>query len=51
MKSDETHSILRDVVTFTLPLAPLSNVAVWFVKNDLKKMFAYRHQKTKEAMA
>ncbi|OYY32042.1 MAG: hypothetical protein B7Y52_02770 [Sulfurovum sp. 28-43-6] len=51
IKSDETHSILRDVVTFALPLAPLSNVAVWFVKRELKKMFAYRHQKTKEAMA
>lgn len=45
-----THSILRDVVTFTLPFEPLSSVAVWFVKRDMKQMFAYRHQKTKEAL-
>lgn len=48
---DESHSILRDKVTFSLPLEPLSNVALWFVKRDLQKMFAYRHQKTKEAVA
>ena len=29
---DATHSILRDVVTFSLPFEPLSAVAVWFVK-------------------
>jgi len=51
MKSDETHSILRDEVTFSLPFWPLSALAVWFLKRELKKMFAYRHQKTKEAMA
>lgn len=45
-----THSILRDEVTFSLPLDPLSRVAVWFVKRDMQKMFAYRHQKTKEAI-
>jgi len=50
MKSDETHSILRDVVTFSLPFWPLSALAVWFIKRDMKKMFAFRHQKTKEAM-
>jgi len=46
-----SHSILRDVVTFSLPFEPLSSIAVWFVKRDMKKMFAYRHQKTKEAIA
>ena len=45
------HSILRDKVTFSLPLEPLSAVAVWFVNNDMQKMFAYWHQKTKEAIA
>ena len=45
-----THSILRDVVSFTLPLEPLSSVAVWFVKRDMKQMFTYRHKKTKEAL-
>jgi ligand-binding SRPBCC domain-containing protein len=47
---DETQSILRDEVTFSLPFEPLSSVAVWFVKKDMQKMFAYRHQKTKEAI-
>lgn len=47
---DETQSILRDEVTFSLPFEPLSIVAVWFVKKDMQKMFAYRHQKTKEAI-
>ena len=47
---DETQTILRDEVTFSLPFEPLSIVAVWFVKKDMQKMFAYRHQKTKEAI-
>lgn len=42
-----TRSILRDVVTFSLPLEPFSAIAVWFVKNDMEKMFAYRHAQTK----
>ncbi|MGB5506874.1 MAG: SRPBCC family protein [Sulfurovum sp.] len=46
-----THSILRDVVTFSLPFEPLSSLAVWFVKRDMQKMFDYRHKKTKEAIA
>lgn len=41
------HSILRDVVTFSLPFEPLSSPVVWFVKGDMKKMFNYRHMKTK----
>ena len=41
------HSILRDEVIFSLPFEPLSTIAVWFVKRDMKKMFAYRHAQTK----
>lgn len=51
IKVDETHSILRDKITFSLPFWPLSFIAVWFVKRDMQKMFAYRHQKTQEAIA
>jgi ligand-binding SRPBCC domain-containing protein len=51
IKLDETQSILRDVVTFSLPFWPLSALAVWLVKQQMQTMFAYRHQKTKEAMA
>lgn len=43
---DDTQSILRDKVVFSLPWEPLSTIAVWFVKEDMKKMFAYRHEKT-----
>ena len=45
-----TRSILRDVVTFSLAFEPFSAIAVWFVKKDMEKMFAYRHEKTKEAI-
>jgi ligand-binding SRPBCC domain-containing protein len=41
------NSILRDEVTFSLPFEPLSAIAVWFVKRDMQKMFAYRHAQTK----
>lgn len=51
INQDDTHTLLRDVVTFSLPFWPLSSVAVWFVKREMQKMFAYRQQKTKEAMA
>ena len=45
-----TRSILRDEVHLSLPFAPLSNIALWFVKRDMQKMFEYRHQQTKEAL-
>lgn len=44
---NDKESILRDEVTFSLPFEPLSTVAVWFVKQDMQKMFAYRHAQTK----
>ena len=48
---DETHSILRDEITFTLPFEPFSSFALWFIKRDMKKMFSYRHKKTQEIIA
>ncbi|MEA2047268.1 MAG: hypothetical protein U9O64_02330 [Campylobacterota bacterium] len=44
---DEKHSILRDKITFSLPLWPLSMIAVPLVKRDMKKMFKFRHAQTK----
>lgn len=44
---DETHSILRDKIIFSLPFWPLSMPAVSFVQRDMKKMFAFRHAQTK----
>jgi len=44
---DESHSILRDKITFSLPFWPLSLLALPFVKHDMDKMFSYRHAQTK----
>lgn len=45
---DDSHSVLRDEVTFSLPFEPLTAPIAWLIKRDMKKMFAYRHQKTQE---
>lgn len=45
---DQEHTLLKDQITFELPLAALSNPIAWFIKHDMKKMFIYRHQKTLE---
>ncbi|MEY3002666.1 MAG: hypothetical protein RLZZ428_1041 [Pseudomonadota bacterium] len=46
IKINSKYTLLRDVVTFKLPLEPLSNMIVWFVKRDMKQMFQYRHAQT-----
>lgn len=43
----KTKSVMKDEVIFSLPLYPLSLIAVPFIKKDMKKMFEYRHQQTK----
>jgi len=45
---DDQRSILKDTVTFSLPFGWLSLPVVWFIKRDMKHMFAYRHQQTIE---
>jgi ligand-binding SRPBCC domain-containing protein len=47
---NDTETKLEDIITFELPLYPLSWVALPFVKRDMKKMFAYRHEKSKEIL-
>ena len=42
---------LRDRITFSLPLWPLSLPLVWFIKRDIRKMFAYRHRQTASLLA
>jgi len=44
---DETKSLLSDELEFTLPLYPLGLIALPFVKQDIRKMFEYRHKRTK----
>lgn len=50
VKLSDKSTTLRDRVTFTLPLWPLSLVALPIAKAQLGAMFAYRHQKTKEIL-
>jgi len=40
-------SLLHDELAFSLPLYPLSLIALPFIKRDIRKMFAYRHLQTK----
>ena len=51
LKMDETHTLLKDKVTFSLSFRIFSRPIAWFIKKDMQKMFAYRHKKTLEAIA
>ncbi len=51
LKIDETHTLLKDRVTFSLSFWIFSRPIAWFIKKDMQKMFAYRHKKTLEAIA
>ncbi len=44
---NDQQSILRDQISYTLPLAPLSEwVAGWAVRDMLDRMFHFRHERT-----
>ena len=49
-KIDENRTRMKDRVEFALPLAPLSNIALSFVKKDLSQMFDFRHKATQQAL-
>ncbi len=51
LKIDETHTLLKDRVTFSLSFWIFNRPIAWFIKKDMQKMFAYRHKKTLEAIA
>lgn len=42
---------MDDAVLFRLPLAPLGNVALPFVKHELRRIFRYRHEAIGRALA
>lgn len=44
---DDSQSLLCDELEFSLPFYPFSLIALPFIKEDIRKMFAYRHLKTK----
>lgn len=48
---NDSQSLLRDEVTFSLPFEPLTTPISWLIKRDMKKMFAYRHKKTQEIIS
>ncbi len=50
LKIDETHTLLKDRVTFSLSFWIFNRPMAWFIKRDMQKMFAYRHKKTLEAI-
>lgn len=43
-------SELKDVITFKMPFGIFGKLFEWFVRNDLQKMFDYRHKITKEIL-
>jgi ligand-binding SRPBCC domain-containing protein len=43
---DDTHTLLKDRVRFSLSFGFLNRPIAWFIKRDMKKMFAYRHAQT-----
>jgi len=45
---NEKETMLKDIITFELPLAPLSNPVAWFIKYDMQKIFIHRHKATLE---
>lgn len=45
---DQHNTMLKDIITFELPLAPLSNPIMWFIKHDMQQMFIHRHKATLE---
>ena len=41
---------LKDVVEYELPFGKIGNLFDFFIQNELKKMFDYRHKITKEIL-
>lgn len=50
LKIDETHTLLKDRVSFSLSFWIFNRPIAWFIKKDMKKMFMFRHTKTAEAI-
>ena len=47
----ERGVLVNDQVEYSLPLAPLSDLALPLVRRDLEEIFRYRKQRTAEALA
>lgn len=46
----DDHSELKDIVNFKLPFGFIGNLAKPLIIKDIKSMFEYRHQRTKELL-
>ena len=49
-KIGENETRMIDRIEFALPVEPLSNIVLPFVKKDLSRMFHYRHEATSGAL-
>ena len=47
---DQNRTLLCDELEFSLPFYPFSLIALPFIKWDIRKMFEYRHLKTKNLL-
>lgn len=47
---DDHNTLFKDVITLSLPLYPLSLIALPLIKRDMNRMFDYRHQQTKRLL-
>lgn len=43
---DESHTMMNETISLSLPLGWLGNVIFPLIKKDMDKMFAYRHEAT-----
>lgn len=44
---DETHSQMKETISIVLPMGWLGSLIFPFIKKDMDKMFAYRHEATR----
>lgn len=51
LRIDDTHTLLKDRVTFSLSFGIFNRPIAWFIKRDMQKMFAYRHEQSKKVIA
>ncbi len=45
------QSQMKDIIEYELPFGKIGNLFDFFVRNELKKMFEFRHEKTKKLLS
>ena len=49
--AETNGTVVRDLIDYSLPLAPLSNVALPIVRRDLEDIFRYRKEHIAETLS